>query len=45
MKSVKELIEKRREQMRAKRSSTWINMIIRIIVLIFVILVIRHFGG
>jgi len=45
MKSVKELIEKRREQMRVKRSSTWINMIIRIIVLIFVILVIRHFGG
>ena len=37
-------IMRRREERRRKRSNTWLNLIIRIIALIFVILIIRYFG-
>lgn len=45
MKSVKEMFEKRRSEMREKRSSTWINFIIRILALIFVVMIIRYFSN
>jgi len=37
-------ILRRREERRRKRSNTWLNLIIRIIALIFVIVIIRYFG-
>ncbi|RLC51862.1 MAG: hypothetical protein DRI23_04130 [Candidatus Cloacimonadota bacterium] len=37
-------ILRRREERRRKRSNTWLNLIIRIIALIFVIAIIRYFG-
>lgn len=44
MREFKEEFEKRREERRRYRSNTWTNFFIRILALIFVILVIRHFG-
>lgn len=43
MKSVKEIIKSRREELRKLRSSSWINLIIRILILIFVVMIIRYF--
>jgi len=43
MKSVKEIINSRREDLRKLRSSSWINLIIRILILIFIIMIIRYF--
>jgi predicted nucleic acid-binding Zn ribbon protein len=37
-------IMRRREERRRKRSNTWLNLIIRIIALVFVIVIIRYFG-
>ena len=44
MKEFKEEIEKRRQEHRNMRSSTWINFIVRILALIFVIMIIRYFA-
>jgi hypothetical protein len=44
MKEFKEEIENRRQARRNMRSSTWINLIIRIFVLVFVIMIIRYFS-
>jgi len=44
MKEFKEEIEKRRQERRNVRSSTWINFILRILALIFVIMTIRYFS-
>jgi len=44
MKEFKEEIEKRRQERRSLRSSTWINFIIRILALIFIVLLIRYFS-
>jgi hypothetical protein len=44
MKEFKEEIEKRRQERRRMRSSTWINFIIRILALIFVVMIIRYFS-
>ncbi|MDP8201341.1 MAG: hypothetical protein P9M11_04305 [Candidatus Tenebribacter burtonii] len=44
MKEFKEEIEKRRQVRRNMRSSTWINLIIRILALIFVVMIIRYFS-
>jgi hypothetical protein len=40
----KEEFERRKNERRAKKSNTWMNFIIRIIVLIFLILIIRTLG-
>lgn len=39
-----EEIERRRSERRRQRSNTWLNLIIRIIALIFILLIIRYFG-
>jgi len=44
MKEFKEEIERRRQERRSMRSSTWINFIIRILALIFVVMIIRYFS-
>ena len=44
MKEFKEEIEKRRQERRSMRSSTWINFIIRILALVFVVMIIRYFS-
>jgi len=44
MKEFKEEIERRRLERRSMRSSTWINFIIRILALVFVIMIIRYFS-
>jgi len=44
MKEFKEEIERRRQERRGMRSSTWINFIIRILALIFVVMIIRYFS-
>ncbi|MDP8203981.1 MAG: hypothetical protein P9L95_05565 [Candidatus Tenebribacter mawsonii] len=44
MKEFKEEIEKRRQEHRSMRSSTWVNFIVRILALIFVIMIIRYFS-
>ena len=44
MKKFKEEIEKRRQERRSMRSSTWINFIIRILALVFVVMIIRYFS-
>jgi len=44
MKEFKEEIERRRQKRRSMRSSTWINFIIRILALIFVVMIIRYFS-
>jgi len=45
MKEFKEEIERRRQERRSMRSSTWINFIIRILALIFVVMIIRYFSN
>ncbi len=45
MKEIKEKIERRWQEMRNKRSSTWVNFIIRILALVFVIMIIRYFSN
>lgn len=45
MKEFKEKIERRRQEMRNKRSSTWVNFIIRILALVFVIMIIKYFSN
>ncbi|MBC8485709.1 MAG: hypothetical protein ISS80_00080 [Candidatus Cloacimonetes bacterium] len=44
MSDLKEEFKRRREERRRYRSNTWTNFFIRILALIFVILIIRHFG-
>ncbi len=44
MKEFKEEIERRRQERRSMRSSTWINFIIRILALVFVVMIIRYFS-
>jgi len=44
MKEFKEEIEKRRQERRSMRSSTWINFIIRILALVFIVIIIRYFS-
>jgi len=44
MKEFKEEIERRHQERRSLRSSTWINFIIRILALVFVVLLIRYFS-
>ena len=44
MSDLKEEFKRRREERRRYRSNTWTNFFIRILALIFVVLVIRHFG-
>jgi len=44
MKEFKEEIERRRQERRRLRSSTWINFIIRILALAFIVLIIRYFS-
>ncbi|MEA2096598.1 MAG: hypothetical protein U9P73_07910 [Candidatus Cloacimonadota bacterium] len=38
------MFEKRRSEMREKGSSTWINFIVRILALIFIVMIIRYFS-
>lgn len=45
MKDFHSEIERRREERKRQRSNTWINLIIRIIALIFVILIIRYMNS
>ena len=44
MKEFKEEIERRRQERRSMRSSTWVNFIIRILALVFVVMIIRYFS-
>ncbi len=44
MKEFKEEIERRRQERRGMRSSTWVNFIIRILALVFVVMIIRYFS-
>ncbi len=44
MKEFKEEIERRRLERRGMRSSTWVNFIIRILALVFVVMIIRYFS-
>ena len=44
MKEFKEEIERRRQERRSMRSSTWINFIIRILALVFIVIIIRYFS-
>jgi len=44
MKEFKEEIERRRQERRSMRSSTWINFIVRILALVFVVMIIRYFS-
>lgn len=44
MNKFKEEIEKRRQERRSMRSSTWVNFIIRILALVFVVMIIRYFS-
>ncbi len=44
MSDLKEEFKRRREERRRYRSNTWTNFFIRILALIFVIFIIRHFG-
>ena len=45
MKEFKEEMERRRQERRGMRSSTWVNFIIRILVLVFVVMIIRYFSN
>ncbi len=44
MKEFREEMERRRQERRSMRSSTWINFIIRILALVFVVMIIRYFS-
>ena len=44
MKKFKEEFERRRVERRNKRSSTWIGLIIRILILAFVIMIMKNLG-
>ena len=44
MKEFKEEMERRRQERRGMRSSTWVNFIIRILALVFVVMIIRYFS-
>ncbi len=45
MKEFKEEMERRRQERRGMRSLTWVNFIIRILVLVFVVMIIRYFSN